>query len=129
MSPDGTEFRKKILSEDLIIKVPIFDDRMEPSWDAWDSFMKDTDEGDKVITFPNSICAIPSISAIPSIYPIPETQQSFTGKNVTLAPNPVSSRPEVLKKDDEEDFLGIKWENVNWKFWTWGEEEIYKEEI
>lgn len=96
---------------------------MEASWDASESFMADTDEGDKAIYFPESISVMPSNESYS------ETQQIFIRKNVTLAPNPVSSKPEVLKKDDEEDFLGIKWENVNWKFWTWGEEEIFKEEI
>jgi hypothetical protein len=46
MSPSyDTRFRKEIFGQDLRIRVPIFDDRMEASRDDWDSFMPDTDEG------------------------------------------------------------------------------------
>jgi hypothetical protein len=109
------------LSENIRIKVPIFEEKEEISKDVWDSFMENTDEGVKAISFPATVSAMPSMNSIM------HTQQTPV-KNVTLAPNPVSSRPEVVRKDDDDDFLGIKWDNVNWKFWTWGEEEIYKEE-
>jgi hypothetical protein len=83
--------------------------------------MDDTEEGVKAITFPDTDKEMHCFNYIS------HAQQS-PRKNVTLAPNPVSSRPDVLRKDDDDSFLGINWDNVNWKFWTWGEEEIYKEE-